>query len=64
MREAFKYNVDTWDGRMMYSLSVAAGFPLNAPWKALPDDARHAILYGVERKSRVLCRHDQDASWE
>ena len=58
VREAFRYNPDTWDGRMMYSLSVAAGFPLNAPWKALPDDARHAILYGVERKVPMLMPPD------
>ena len=50
VREAFKYNPDTWDGRMMYSLSVALGFPLDAPWTALPESARQAILYGIEPK--------------
>jgi excinuclease ABC subunit A len=58
VREAFKYNPDTWDGRMMYSLSVAAAFPLNAPWKALPEQARHAILYGVEGKVPMLMPPD------
>ena len=28
VREAFKYNPDTWDGRIMYSLSKALGFSL------------------------------------
>src|SRR5262249_3493176 len=28
VREAFKYNPDTWDGRMMYSLSEHLGFSL------------------------------------
>ena len=54
VREAFKYNPDTWDGRMMYSLSRALEFPLDAPWTMLPDQARHAILYGIEPKKIVL----------
>ena len=58
VREAFKYNPDTWDGRMMYSLSVAAGFPLNAPWKALPEEARRAILYGVDFRVPMLMPPD------
>jgi excinuclease ABC subunit A len=58
VKEAFKYNPDTWDGRMMYSLSVAAGFPLNAPWRELTDAARHAILYGIERKVPMLTPPD------
>ena len=48
VREAFKYNPDTWDGRMMFSLSTALDFPLNAPWTELPERARHAVLYGIE----------------
>ena len=47
VREAFKYNPDTWDGRMMFSLSNALKFPLDAPWKDLPERARDAILYGI-----------------
>src|SRR5262249_16264939 len=48
--EAFKYNPDTWDGQMMYSLSKALGFSLEAPWEKLPEKARNAILYGIEPK--------------
>ncbi|MFL6279598.1 MAG: excinuclease ABC subunit UvrA, partial [Vicinamibacterales bacterium] len=47
VREAFKYNPDTWDGRIMYSLSNALQFPLDCPWKDLPEPAREAILYGI-----------------
>jgi excinuclease ABC subunit A len=50
VREAFKYNPDTWDGRLMYSLSHQVGFPLDSPWKILPEKARKAILYGIEPK--------------
>src|SRR3954463_7183497 len=60
VREAFKYNPDTWDGRIMYSLSTAAGFPLDAPWKQLPEDARQAILYGIG-SSRIPIATPPDA---
>ncbi len=47
VREAFKYNPDTWDGRIMHSLACALRFPLDSPWKDLPEQAREAILYGI-----------------
>src|SRR6266540_1835807 len=50
VREAFKYNPDTWDGRIMYSLAKALRFSLEEPWESLPEAARNAILYGVEKK--------------
>ena len=50
VREAFKYNPDTWDGRMMYSLSQAVGFSLDTPWDELTEQARQAVLYGREEK--------------
>jgi len=48
IREAFKYNPDTWDGRLMYGLSRALGFALVTPWKDLPEAVRRAILYGID----------------
>jgi excinuclease ABC subunit A len=48
VREAFKYNPDTWDGRMMYSLSKALRFSLDTPWQDLPRKAREAILDGID----------------
>jgi excinuclease ABC subunit A len=48
VREAFKYNPDTWDGQVMYSLAKALGFSLETPWEKLPDKVRNAILYGIE----------------
>jgi excinuclease ABC subunit A len=50
VREAFKYNPETWDGRIMYSLAKALGFSLDVTWEKLPEAARQAILYGVEQK--------------
>jgi excinuclease ABC subunit A len=48
VREAFRYNPDTWDGQMMYSLAKAIGFSLDSPWEKLPEKVRHAVLYGIE----------------
>jgi excinuclease ABC subunit A len=50
VREAFRYNPDTWDGRIMYSLSRALAFSLDVPWESLPEFARHAVLYGLDAK--------------
>ncbi|MCW5971295.1 MAG: excinuclease ABC subunit UvrA [Blastocatellales bacterium] len=54
VREAFRYNPDTWDGRIIYSLSRKLGFSLDTPWKDLAEDARRAILYGIEQKFPTL----------
>ncbi len=54
VREAFKYNPDTWDGRMMYSLSKALGFSLETPWQDLPVKARDSILNGIDPQKLVL----------
>src|SRR5262249_20976808 len=67
VREAFKYNPDTWDGRLMYSLARALGFSLDAPWEQLPEAVRHAILYGVEKKIRTITppeAKDKRGEWE
>jgi excinuclease ABC subunit A len=54
VREAFKYNPDTWDGRLMYSLSKSLGFSLEAPWEKLPEAVRDAVLHGLEGKKITL----------
>jgi excinuclease ABC subunit A len=58
VREAFKYNPDTWDGRMMFSLATALEFALDTPWRELSEGARNAILYGIEHKIPVLMPPD------
>jgi excinuclease ABC subunit A len=60
VREAFKYNPDTWDGRMMYSLSVKKKFSLDVPWKDLSESARSAILFGIDPQ-KVAMRIPPDA---
>ncbi len=52
VKEAFRYNPDTWDGRMMFSLAKAQRFSLDTPWNELPESARKAVLHG-EQKVKV-----------
>jgi len=54
VKEAFRYNPDTWDGRVMYSLSKSLNFSLDTPWNDLKEKARNAILYGIDPKKVVL----------
>ena len=54
VKEAFKYNPDTWDGRIMYSISKMLKFSLETPWQDLPEAARQAILNGVEKKFQTV----------
>jgi excinuclease ABC subunit A len=68
IREAFKYNPDTWDGRVMYSLGKMLGFSLDVPWADLPQRARDAILFGIDpQKLRLevpLDAKERRADWE
>ena len=68
VREAFKYNPDTWDGRMMFSLAAALKFPLDSPWNRLPGEVHQALLYGIEpRRIPMLTPPDakiRRASWD
>jgi excinuclease ABC subunit A len=54
IREAFRYNPDTWDGRVMFSLAKALRFSLDTPWNELPRKARDAILFGIEPEKLTL----------
>ncbi len=54
VREAYRYNPDTWDGRLMYSLSKALRFSLDTPWDKLPARVQSAILEGIEPKKITL----------
>jgi excinuclease ABC subunit A len=48
VKEAYRYNPDTWDGRIMYTLSTVLKFSLDTPWEKLPETVRHSILYGLD----------------
>ncbi len=67
VREAYRYNPDTWDGRIMWTLSQVLGFSLDTPWQDLDDGARQAVLYGVERRFRTIAPPEsaaQRADWD
>jgi excinuclease ABC subunit A len=67
VREAFKYNPDTWDGRIMYSLAQMLRFSLDSPWEQLSEPARNAILFGIEKKIPTLTPPDakeKRAEWD
>ena len=61
VREAFKYNPDTWDGRMMYSLSLALDFPLDAPWKPAFREGRATPSFTASTRGRSCIRTPPDA---
>ena len=48
VKEAFKFNPQTWDGQMMYSLSHHYGFDLDAPYNALSKKTIDLLLYGTK----------------
>ncbi|MBI1925939.1 excinuclease ABC subunit UvrA, partial [Candidatus Poribacteria bacterium] len=48
VREAFNYDIDRWDGRIMYSLAQHYGFDLDAPFKDLPDEVVSILFYGTK----------------
>jgi excinuclease ABC subunit A len=54
VKEAFRYNPETWDGRLMYSLSKNLKFSLDEPWQDLRAAVHNAILYGIDPKKVVL----------
>ncbi|MBP6824327.1 MAG: excinuclease ABC subunit UvrA, partial [Acidobacteria bacterium] len=64
VREAFVYKPDNWDGRIMFSLSKLLGFSLDTPWEKLPEQARNAILYGIEKKVKVAIPPDTKVNRE
>jgi excinuclease ABC subunit A len=67
VREAYRYNPDTWDGRVLYSLSRLVGFSLDTPWDELPASVRETILNGVDGKFPVAQppeAKEKRAEWE
>ena len=52
--DAFRYNRDTWDGKMMYSLANHYGFSLSTPWNQLSSKAIELILHGTHGEKIIL----------
>jgi excinuclease ABC subunit A len=45
--EAFRYNPDTWDGRIMFSLARHYGFSLDTPFRDLSPEAVEILFHGT-----------------
>jgi excinuclease ABC subunit A len=45
--DAFRYNKETWDGRMMYSLAQHYGFSLDVPFQDLSREIVEILFYGT-----------------
>jgi len=45
--QAFRYNRDTWDGKMMYSLARHYDFSLDVPFKDLPPHVVELLFHGT-----------------
>jgi excinuclease ABC subunit A len=54
IRDAFRYDKNSWSGRMMYSLSQHNGFSLDTPWGELPPHIQELILYGSKGKKITM----------
>ena len=54
VREAFRYNAETWDGRIVFTVAEREGLSLDTPWQALSERARHVLLYGVPYRFRTV----------
>jgi len=58
VQQAFRYNKDTFDGKMMYSLSNRYGFSLDTPWRDLPADIVDLLLHGSKGEKIELLLPD------
>jgi excinuclease ABC subunit A len=52
--QAFRYNRDTWDGKMMYSLSRHYGFSLETPFKDLAPEVVEILFHGTRGEKFAL----------
>ncbi len=54
VKEAYRYNIETWDGKLMYSLAQNYGFSLDTPYEELSPETIKLLHYGTEGKKFVL----------
>ncbi len=54
VKEALAYDVNTWSGRILYSLSKKYNFDLDTPYKNLSADIRDILLYGTKSEKVII----------
>ena len=65
VREAFKYNPDTWDGRLMYSLSRRSASRSDNRGRTSPRRRARRSCYGIEpRKLKLVAAPDTKVTRE
>lgn len=52
--DAFRWNPDTWDGAMLWSLAQHYGFDLRTPFRELAPEAVQLVLYGSKGEKFIL----------
>ena len=60
VKEALQYNVNSWGGRILYSLSKKYDFDLDMPYKDLSDEVKELLLFGTKGE-RVVVEQPPDA---
>ncbi len=60
VKEALQYNVNSWGGRILYSLSKKYNFDLDMPYKDLSDEVKELLLFGTKGE-RVVVEQPPDA---
>ena len=56
VHQAFNYDPDRWDGRMMYSLAQHYKFDLDMPFCDLSDEVVDIVFYGTRGEEFPLCQ--------
>jgi len=54
VKEALNYDVNTWGGRILYSLSQKYKFDLDVPYKDLPAKVKDLLFYGTQGEKFVI----------
>ncbi len=52
--EAFRWNPDTYDGAILWSLAQRYGFDLKTPFRELTEEARNLVLFGSHGEKFAL----------
>jgi excinuclease ABC subunit A len=54
VNEAFRYNKDTWNGKLMYSMARHYNFDLEMPFRELPKSVVDLLFYGTKGEKFVM----------
>jgi excinuclease ABC subunit A len=61
VKDAYRFNTDTWDGWLMYSLAKHRGFSLDTPYSRLAPNAIDVVLNGTPGGERFKLEEPPEA---